>query len=125
LKGYRPSPSWLKERRRQEQTQQVFVPINEVDAAFLDKFLGRIFFWSFTVTKVRPNDQATKFRVCTHKYISPYDVTPRVLNYFPEGTQVNFIRGYSFRHTFDVKTPEPMAWREFIWRVVNALEDKL
>jgi len=125
LRRYSPSPSQRKEWRRQEQTQQVFIPIDEIDEEFLNKFLGRIFFWSFTITKVRPDDRATKFRVCTHRYISPYDVTPRVLSYFPEGTRVNFVRGYSFRHTFDIRLPEPMEWREIIWRMVNALEDRL
>ena len=122
--NYRPTPSEIKERRKKESTQQVFIPPEEIDEEYLDKFLGRIFFWSFTISKIRPDDQTTKFRVCTHRYISPYVLTPLIEKVIP-GCKVNPVAGYSFRHTFDVKTVEPLRWDDFMWLIVNALETKL
>lgn len=124
---FRPTASKLIERRREKdpRTNQVDIPTFDIDKDYLDKFLGRIFFWSFTMGKVKPYHHATLFRICTHRYVPKQKLPILIEPMFPEGCRIIPVKGYSFRHTFDVKTTHPMKWKEFIQRIVKALEGVL
>lgn len=124
VKGRRPRPSYLVEKRKRKEpdTSQVDIPHEKIDPVFLDKFMGKIFFWSFTLYKVRANEHCTKLRVCTHRFVPKHKLFNLVESKFPEGVEVKLVPGYSFRHTFDVKLSIPMRVDTIVWRVVNALE---
>jgi len=124
---FRPTPSKIVERRRQgnERTSSVDIDLSQIDTEYLDKFLGRIFFWSFTIGKIKPHMHTTKFRVVTHRHIPVRKLISLVEETFPDGCRVTPVRGYNFRHTFDVKTASPWRWDDFIWRVTRALEGVL
>lgn len=125
-KRFRPTASKLVERRRERdpKTSQIDIPIS-IDIEYLNKFLGRIFFWSFTIRKVKPHHHATKLRICTHRYVPKDKIKNLVEGMFPEGVEIKIIRGYPFRHTFDIGVPVPMRVDALIWRIVNALEGVL
>ena len=124
---FRPTPSKIVERRRRgnERTSSVDIDINQIDTEYLNKFLGKIFFWSFTIGKVGPHTHTTKFRVCTHRYVPVSKLISLVEETFPDGCKVTPVRGYNFRHTFDVKTAAPMRWDSFVWRITRSLEGVL
>ncbi len=124
-KGRRPAPSKLAERRATTNIKTTKVSMNhdEIDPEWLDKFLGKIFFWSFTLKKCRPFDHTSKLRVSTHNFVPRHKLIPFVEEVFPEGCNVKLVRGYNFLHTFDLKLSKPMRFDTIIWRVTNALED--
>ena len=123
-KGYRPTASTLAQKRLKgnEKTSSVDIDVSKIDREYLDKFLGKIFFWSFTIGKIKPHMHASKFRVVTHRYIPKYKLIPLVEAAFPDGCKVTLMMGYSFTHTFDVRTTDPMRWDEFISKCTSALE---
>ena len=101
---------------------RVDIDLTELDTDYLDKFMGRIAFWSFTYRRIKPESHASKFRIFTHRYI-PKDKLARLVEAaFPDGCKVTFILGYKYRHTFDVRTTYPLRWDEFIWRITKSLE---
>jgi hypothetical protein len=110
---------------RHEHTAQVYLDPNAIDEEYLNQFLGRIFFWSFGFNKTGPYTHSTKFRVCTHRFIPQHKLSSLVEGAFQNGCEVKPVQGYSFRHTFDVKTTTPLRWDEFVWRIVKALEGVL
>jgi len=124
---FRPTPSKIAEKRRRgnERTSSVDIDVTQIDKEYLNKFLGKIFFWSFTIGKVNPHTHTTKFRVVTHRHIPKHKLIPLVEKVFPDGCRVTPVRGYSFTHSFDVKTVSPWRWDDFIWRVTKALEGVL
>ena len=125
MRNFKPTAAQRKEWRHKENTQQVDIKLDEMSEEFLDSFLGRIFFWSFTVTKPRPDDKTTIFRVNTHRFIPRHELIAAIEFAFP-GCKINTVRGYNFRHTFDVKKlQKPMEWSEIIWKTVRALEPYL
>jgi len=103
----------------------VNIDITQINIEYLDKFLGRIFFWSFTIGKIKPYMHTTRFRVVTHRHIPVRKLISLVEGAFPDGSKVSPVMGYNFRHTFDVHTSAPFRWDAFIWRVTNALEGVL
>ncbi len=126
-KRFRPTPSKIAEKRRRgnERTSSVDIDVNQIDTEYLSKFLGKIFFWSFTIGKVNPHTHTTKFRVSTHRHIPKYKLIPLVEGALPDGSKVTPVRGYNFRHTFDVKIASPWRWDSFVWRITKALEEVL
>lgn len=126
-RNFSPTVSERREPRseKKEGTRKVILNRDEIDIAWLNQFLGKIFFWSFSVTKVLPNTYATKFRVYTKRYIPPEDLFKTVEGEFPDGCKVTLCRPYGWRHTFDVKTANPLMWRVFIMRICKALEGLL
>lgn len=125
---FRPTPSKIIERRRDkgnERTSSVDIDISQIDEEYLNKFLGKIFFWSFTIGKVKPHTHTTKFRVVTHRHVPVRKLVSLVEKAFPDGSKVTPVRGYNFRHTFDVKTAFPLRWDSFVWRITKSLEDVL
>ena len=113
-----------KQRRSSTRTTRIDIP-TDIDKQWLDRFLGKIFFWSFTVHRIRPSDHTSKIRVTTHRYISPYVLIPRVESVFPEGCEIKPVAGYNYRHTFDIRLGKPLRYDTIVWRVTNALEDLL
>lgn len=101
------------------------IDINQIDTEYLNKFLGKIFFWSFTIGKVNPHTHTTKFRVVTHRHVPIPKLIQLVESAFPGGSKVTPVRGYNFRHTFDVQTSVPLRWDEFIWKITKSLEGAL
>lgn len=122
---FRPTASRLAEKRLQgnERTSQVDIDLNldQIDKEYLDKFFRKIWFWSFTIRKVRPEMHASKFRVVTHRHIPKDKLIRLIEGAFPDGCKVTLMMGYVYRHTFDVRTPAPMRWDEFIWKVTKSL----
>lgn len=119
---------WANKKRRldgNERTSSVDIDISQIDRDYLDRFLGKIFYWSFTLGKIKPTTRTSKFRVVTHRHIPRHKLIPLVEAAFPDGCKVTLVRGYSFTHTFDVRTTFPLRWDEFIWKCTNALEDIL
>ncbi len=123
-RGRRPTASKLAERRANKPTNQVKMP-TDVEKEWLDTFYGKIFFWSFTFGRVRPSDHSSIFRVCTHRYIPKHKLLPLIDAAFPDGCKTTLVRGYSFTHSFDVRTSAPLMWSTFITRIAKALEDVL
>ncbi len=121
---FRPTASKIVEKRVNKPTSQVKIPSQD-EKEWLDKFSGLIFFWSFTIGKVKPHDHSTIFRVTTHRYVPKHKLFPLVEAAFPEGCKVSLVRGYVFTHSLDVRTTDPMRWDEFILRVTKALEGVL
>jgi hypothetical protein len=101
------------------------VPVTgHTDADWLDQYVDRIQFWSYTLFKVRPGDYATKFRVYTQNHIPEAALRKMLIQRMP-GCQVYICWGYKLRNTFDVRFREPVRWDTFIWRCVQALEGYL
>ncbi len=121
-KGFRPQASSLVESRHRKKEPKQIDLNGELDEEVLAKAYGKIFFWSFTVTKIKPTDHATVFRVCSHRFINILRVRNLVEPAFPEGCRITPVRGYKYLHTFDVKVTNPLMWKTFIQRIVKALE---
>lgn len=125
-KGRRPAPSVLAEKRvTNQRTTKVSIEPNEVDPEWLNKYLGLIFFWSFTFRKCLPSDHTTKLRVSTHNYIPSHKIFPRIEKLFPDGVEVKLVRAYQFTHAFDIKLSKPLRFDDIIWKVTKAMEDIL
>ena len=126
-KGFRPSASRLADNRLQgnEKTHRVDIDLTELDTDYLDKFMGRITFWSFTYRRIKPENHASKFRVVVHRHIPEHKLIPLVESAFPDGCKVTILMGYKYRHTFDVKTTYPLRWDKFIWQITKSLEGAL
>lgn len=126
-KGRRPAAAKLAEKRAfdNRKTTKIFIDPEEIDPLWLNTFLGRIFFWSFTLKKCRPSDHTTKLRVSTHNFVPKYKLFPLVEKAFPEGCEVKLVRGYNFTHSFDLKLSKPLRFDDIIWRVTKSLEDVL
>ena len=124
-KRFRPTASKLAEKRANKKTHKVSLNHVEIDPEWLDKFLGKIFFWSFTIGKIRPSDHTTVLRVTTHNYVPKHKLFPLVEAAFPDGCKVSLVRGYVFTHSFDIRLPEPMRFDKIISRVTKALGDVL
>lgn len=123
-RGWRPTASKIAEKQANKPTSRVEIP-SDTDKAWLDAFSGRIFFWSFTIGKIKPHYHDTQFRVVTHRHIPVRKLITLVEGAFPDGSKVTPVMGYNFRHTFDVKTTAPMRWDAFIWHITKALEGAL
>ncbi len=124
---FRPTASKIVEKRRQgnERTTSVDIDVNQIDTEYLNKFLGKIYFWSFTIRKIKPFDHTTVLRVTTHRYIPKHKLFNRVEGAFPEGSKVTLVRGYVFTRSFDIRLSKPMRVDTIIWRVTKALEGVL
>ena len=126
LKIYRkpwvPNPSGRKDNRSNGIT--VGVNHNIIDEVWLDQFIGKIEFWSHSIIKVRPDSKSTKFRIYTKQRISLKKVTDIFSETFP-GCIVKPYLFYNKTHTVDVRTKDPVTWRDFIWKTVNALRKHL
>ncbi len=133
-KGSRPTASMLKERRQKrivyaennESTSIVELDRSQIDVEYLNKFIGKIFFGSYTIRKISsPNIRTSRFSVSTKRHIRARKLIPLVEGAFPRGSKVTLSRGYKYLHEFNVKTAASLRWDEFIWRIVKALEDVL
>ena len=126
-KGRRPSPAILAEKRasNNRHTTKINIDPEEIDPVWLNKFLGKIFFWSFTVKKTYPSNHTSKLRVSTHNYIPKHKIYPRIEAAFPEGCNVKLVYAYQFTHSFDLHLSKPMRFDAIIWRVTKSLEDVL
>lgn len=107
--------------RANENTSQIDSLIDDD----LSEYIGRIFFWSFTIRKPKPTDHATKFRVNTFRYIPIHKIIDRIEAAFLEGCKVKPVLGYSFRRTFDVHITNPVTWVEIQRLTTNAIKDLL
>lgn len=132
MRRFIPTPSQRKGQKKKgrkgsNQTERnmrkVLLHQEEINEEWLNRFSGRIFFWSFSFVKVRPDTLATKFRVYTKRLISKRKLFDAIEGAFPEGCSVEPCWKYRWRHTFDIKTTAPMRWDAFIWRVCKALEE--
>ena len=92
-----------------------------VDEVWLNQFIGKITFWSFSFIKVRPTSMASKFRVYTKQRIPLNRGKSLIEAEFP-GCKVVPGWSYRHRHTFDVKVKNAISWSEFIMGTVEALE---
>ena len=118
-KPWKPTPGLRKDHRNTGPILEVKTG-SVIDENWLNQFIGKISFWSFSIIKVRPDSKATKFRVFTHQRINFKRIRFLIEGAFP-GCQVIAGWGYKHRHTFDVRVTQPITWREFIWKTVNAL----
>jgi len=131
-KGFRPRHSRLKEDRLQEirkkgneRTSKIEIDLVSEDPTYLDKFSGKIWFWSFTVKKVRPTDHVTLLRVTTHRYVPRHNLFNRVEHEFPDGCRIKPVIAYDYRHTFDIRVSQPLRVETIIKRVTKALDGVL
>ena len=99
-------------------------PDTFIDEVWLDQFLGKIFFLSHSLVKVRRDSKASKFRVFTKHWIPLAKLSQRIEAAFPECTVKPYLF-YNKTHTVDVRTNGAITWRDFIWTTVNALESYL
>jgi len=114
-----------KKEMKNKRTTKISINTEELDPQWLDRFMGRIFFWSFTVRKVRPSDHTSKLRISTHNYIPKHKLFTQVEAAFPEGCEVKLVPAYQYTHSFDIRLGRPLRFDEIIWRVTKALEDVL
>ncbi len=131
-KGFRASASREQSRRINkrrlkgiERALTVDIDITQIDKLYLNKFLGKIHFWSFTVRKIQPSDHTAILRVTTHRHIPKHKLFSRVEGAFPEGSKVSLVRAYVYTHSFDIRLSKPMRVDTIIWRVTKALEGVL
>ncbi len=124
---FRPTASKIVEKRRRgnERTSSVDIDVTQIDEEYLNKFLGKIFFWSFTISKVKPHHHTTKLRISTHNFVPKNKIFHRIEEVFPDGCEIKLVRGYQFTHSFDLKLSNPMRYDEIIWRVTRAMEEVL
>ena len=124
--NYRPTPSMRKSQRSRSLNEKATLvhPDTLIDEDWLDQYQGRISFWSYSFTKVRPDTKSSKFRVYTRQFIPLHRLKQLIQEKIPE-SQAYPLWGYSYRHTFDVRTLQPMPWAVFIWETVTALGDHL
>ena len=129
MREFIPNKFRRNELKKDRLMQQVDFPLVDLKISkeniedYLNEYKGRIFFWSFTISKARADDMTTKFRVVTHQFVPEYKILDRIHKAFPNGCVVKPVIGYRLRHTFDVTTFELYEWWLLQYRIVRALED--
>lgn len=124
MRNFIPKPAQRKDQRnhRDQKVKRVQLESAPNSDSDLDRFKNRIFFWSFSFVKVRPDTYSSKFRVYTKRLIPVKNLFELVEKVFPEGCLIKPCWKYKWRHTFDVKTAVPLTWEDFITRTCHALE---
>lgn len=131
-KGFRVTSSRRKENRlldirkkSNERTSKIEMDIVSEDPSYIDKFAGKIWFWSFTVKKVKPLDHVTVLRVTTHRFVPKHKLFHPIERAFPDGCTLKPVIAYAYRHTFDLRVSQPLAVETIIRRVTKALDGVL
>ena len=120
--SFQPDKYQYVEKRamRDRKTTQVQLEVSE----YLDRFIGRISFLTFTIFPVKPSEHVGRMRVCTYSKKIPMNIVQQCL-VTSLNCEVVPVNPYSITHSFDVTVPVPITLADFALKIVKALEGQI
>jgi len=135
--NYTPTTSQRKEKRINQSCQLHSVKPEEVIEENWKNLVGtKIFFWSWTLTKVSNNDRDRYFIFHTVSDIGYYKIHKMLTTAYPDwfvdrwspfkyGKGIALPIPYIISHAVEIKTPEPITWLELMEKVTVCLENEI
>jgi len=135
--NYTPTTAQRKEKRVNQNCQLHSVEPDEVKEETWQDLVGKnIFFWSWTITKLKEDTRNKYFIFHTVSDLGFFKIHRMLTKLYPDwyvdrwtplkyGRNLRLPIPYIISHAVEVKTPEAMTWLEFMEKVTVCLEKEL
>ena len=125
---FKPRASQIAEARHDRKIRDHLFELRSdevIDVEYLNKYIGKITFFTGTLSYVKPNDYCKRFRFSTTRLVPYKIINSLIYKHLPLDSKMSPASFYKYSHAIDIVFPFGVRVDTFVWRITKALEHQL